>query len=147
MNKRGDELQTQDRLMAESRQQIIILEGQLEQNQDTVSRQAKSLDEYKLKYQDSMEQATHLEGALSRLEDSLADAKVKVRLTSFTVTLTVQKSEKCKLVYIVWYGLGWSPIVTISGTPQSLILTNTEKDYCSIYLTKATLKECNNFTQ
>ena len=78
VNKRGDELQTQDRRLSECRQQIIILEGEHEEGSDSLQRVQTNLEDYKQKYQDNMEHITHVENSLHRTQESLDDAKAKV---------------------------------------------------------------------
>ena len=75
VNKRGEELSSQDRILTECRQQIIVLEGEGEQTQQTVQRLQLSLDDYKQKYQVNMEHIAQLEGALQRTQENLDDAK------------------------------------------------------------------------
>ena len=79
MNKRGEELQTQDRLLCECRQQIIVLEGEQEQSAESLHRLQCSVDDYMQKYQQSVEHISGLESSLRHTQDNLDDAKNKVR--------------------------------------------------------------------
>ena len=78
MNRRGEELQAQDRQWSECRQQVIILEGQLEQSQEDMQRLEASLDNYKQKFKHGTEQISQLEESLGRTQEQLADSRNRV---------------------------------------------------------------------
>ena len=80
VNRRGDELQSQDRLLSDCRQQIILLEGQIEQGQDTNARLESSLESYKQKYQATSDQLGSLENSFTALQDQLVESRSMVRL-------------------------------------------------------------------
>lgn len=81
VNRRGEDLATQDRQLSECRQQVIVLEGQLEQNQETSDRLEDSLANYKQKYQTTIDQLTNLENSFASVQDQLAESRSKVNLT------------------------------------------------------------------
>lgn len=78
VNRRGDELQTQDRQWSECRQQVIILEGQLEQSHENINRLENSLDNYKQKFQTGTEQIGQLEDTLTKTQEQLAESRNRV---------------------------------------------------------------------
>ncbi len=79
INRHRDTVQDQDRQMMEQRQQVIVLEGQLEQTQETNERLESSLDTYKQKYDACMEEIGHLENKFSQLQEQLSDTRNRVR--------------------------------------------------------------------
>ena len=62
----------------EQRQACIVLEGQLEQSQETVTRHEASLDSYKQKYDQCMDEIGHLENKFSQLQEQLAETRNRV---------------------------------------------------------------------
>ena len=85
VNRRGDELQAQDRQWSECRQQVIVLEGQLEQSQEAVQRLESGLDGYKQKFQQSTEQIVQLEDSLTQTQEQLTESRTKVSVDAGSV--------------------------------------------------------------
>ena len=68
--------------MSEKRQNIIVLEGSMEQIQESNERLQDQLDTYKQKYDQCTEQIGHLESTFSKLQEQLAESRTKVLVKS-----------------------------------------------------------------
>lgn len=75
LDQRVTDISSSERLLAECRQQNIVLEGELEQAHDDTQRLRDSLDTYKQKYQDSTEQLGRIEESFSIAQKQLAESR------------------------------------------------------------------------
>ena len=62
------------------RQQMLGLEGQLEESHENSERLSNSLDSYKQKYDSSLEDLRHLETKYSAIQEALAETRNRVGL-------------------------------------------------------------------
>jgi chromosome segregation ATPase len=72
------DLQDQERLLTDSQQQAIILDGQLEQANENVHHLEVTLESYKQKYQLATDQMNNIQESFNNLQDQLADSRNKV---------------------------------------------------------------------
>ncbi len=94
INRHRDEIQDLERQLSEKRQNVIVLEGTMEQVQETNEHLQEQLDTYKQKYDESTEQISHLEATFSKVQEQLAESRNRVRLQHSCLIL---KMSSCVL--------------------------------------------------
>ena len=73
-------------LLSEVRQQVSVLEGQLDTARDEAERLQANLNMYKHKYEQNHNQLQHMEATVNSLQEKLQDCRARVRGLRFNRT-------------------------------------------------------------
>ena len=87
MSRQSDTMKEQEMLLSESRQQVVVLEGQLDSARDEAERLQANLSMYKHKYEQHNNQLQHMEATVNSLQEKLQDSRARVRLSRFCLSV------------------------------------------------------------
>ena len=79
MSRQSDTMKEQEMLLSEVRQQVSVLEGQLDTARDETERLQANLNMYKHKYEQNHNQLQHMEATVNSLQEKLQDSRARVR--------------------------------------------------------------------